>query len=57
MPDPDADLIRLLHQLDGHLGLAIHRGEGSRMEWKFEAAELITRIRQTIKELSSRTPN
>lgn len=51
MPD-NADLIRLLREIDGQLGLAVHRGEGSRIEWKFESAELINRIRATIADLS-----
>lgn len=55
-PITTAHLIRLLHEIDGHLGLAVHRAEGARMEWRQEAADLITRIRQAIKELS-RTPN
>ena len=42
------DLVRLLHQADGQLGLAVHRGEGERERWKQEASALITRIRKTL---------
>lgn len=41
-----AEVARLLHELDGHLGLAVHRGEGSSARWKEEANNLITRIRR-----------
>jgi hypothetical protein len=45
----DAELVGLLHAIDGQLGLAVYRGEGGRAEWKAEATSLITRIRQTLR--------
>lgn len=47
------ELVQLLHQVDGQLGLAIYRGEGDRAEWKAEGIQLIVRIRATIKELEA----
>jgi hypothetical protein len=44
------ELIKLLHEVDGHLGLAIHRDEHS-PRWKEEAGSLITRLRATIRTL------
>lgn len=49
-PDPplrEAEL-RLLHEIDGHLGLAIHRGEGQTDRWKGEAAEFVLRLRALL---------
>lgn len=45
-------VIRLLNELDGHLGLAVHRGEGSTDLWKREAVDLITRIRDTLSAMN-----
>lgn len=45
------DVIRLLHHLDGHLGLAVHRGEGSTEHWKRETANYVTDIRKAIAAL------
>lgn len=41
-------LIRLLHECDGQLGLAIYRGEGSTDEWKAEATALVHRARAAL---------
>ncbi len=44
------ELIRLLEEIDGQLGLAVYRDEhGDR--WKAEAKDLITRVRDAIFEL------
>lgn len=40
------DMKDLLRQLDGHLGLAVHRGEGCDTRWLREATEYIDRIRR-----------
>lgn len=45
----DTDLERLLHELDGHLGLAVYRNEHDD-RWKNEAKELISRIREYLKD-------
>lgn len=39
----------LLGRLDGLLGLAIYRGEGSTQEWKDEAYGLLIEIRGVLK--------
>ena len=44
---------KLLQELDGHLGLAVHRGEGSQPLWKQEAIELISRIRKASQTFAS----
>lgn len=44
-PDSDTKLRTLLQEIDGLLGLAVHRGEGNTDQWKREANEIITRIR------------
>ena len=43
-------LQRLLHEIDGHLGLAVHRDDHSD-DWKSEASALIARIRFWLTEL------
>ena len=48
-PTKDAELVRLLHQIDGQLGLAVHRGNLNNEQWKLEAEELIGRIRKLVK--------
>lgn len=48
------ELVKLLHAVDGQLGLAVHRGEGSRTEWKAEADQLIGRVRIAVKSLERR---
>jgi hypothetical protein len=55
MSDPHApthakEVEHLLHEVDGHLGLAVHRGEGSSARWKAEAQQLIGRIRRVLAE-------
>lgn len=50
----DQAVIRLLHHLDGHLGLAVHRGMAGDEEWIREADALIHRTRQTIDALGAR---
>lgn len=45
-----AELVRLLHEVDGQLGLAVYRGQHDQ-QWKDEAKALITRIRAAIKDL------
>lgn len=45
----DPKLRRLLNELDGHLGLAVYRGEGRDQRWKAEAEALIIRIREFTK--------
>jgi hypothetical protein len=52
-PAQRAELVRLLHEVDGHLGLAVHRGNGHLGWWKKDADKLIGRIRQAIKELEA----
>ncbi len=47
-------VIRLLHEVDGQLGLAVYRNEHDD-RWKNESKELITRISATINELSARS--
>jgi len=42
------ELIALLHKIDGHLGLAVYRGEGGSIRWKKESEELIISIRRII---------
>lgn len=49
MPDHRV-LIRLLHEIDGQLGLAVYRGETG-AEWKRESEQLIVRIRNAIADL------
>lgn len=52
--DPDHyanDLRVLLHHIHSHLGLAIHRGEGSLDRWKLEADQLRSRIDLLIDKL------
>ena len=45
-----AELVRLLHEVDGQLGLVVYRGEhGSR--WNRESQRLISRIRAMIVQL------
>lgn len=44
------DLIRLLQEVDGQLGLAVYRNEHND-RWKEEAKDLIIRIRDAICEL------
>lgn len=51
MPRPAVDrsaLLHLLHQLDGHLGLAVYRGEGDTKPWIDEARGLIIAVRSHI---------
>ena len=50
------ELIKLLHEIDGHLGLAVHRREGDTDEWIGRAANLISRIRRIIPTLEPRMP-
>jgi hypothetical protein len=45
---PKKPLTKLLEEIDGHLGLAVHRGEGSQEAWNREANGLIIRIRQWL---------
>jgi hypothetical protein len=45
------DVVKLLHEVDGQLGLAVHRGEGHRDQWKQEALDLIGQIRAIIPTL------
>lgn len=45
------EVAALLEQVDGHLGLAVHRGEGSSPRWKEEAGEYIDALRSTAKVL------
>jgi len=47
----EAKLLQLLHEVDGQLGLAVHRGEGKSERWILESSELITRIRSAIREI------
>ena len=49
------DLVQLLHEVDGQLGLAIHRNTHDEA-WKREATELISRIRGAIKILEEGNP-
>ena len=49
------ELLDLLHDLDGHLGLAAHRREGDQPEWRSEAHRLIGRIREAIEGLAEDT--
>lgn len=42
------DVVRLLHEIDGHLGLAIHRGEGKDERWIKEAEQYRSRLRSAI---------
>lgn len=43
-----AALTTLLHHIDGHLGLAVHRGVGGTPSWLADAENLIGRIRKAI---------
>lgn len=45
------DVLVLLQSLDGHLGLAVYRGEGQTEDWKTAAQIYITRIRKKIAEI------
>lgn len=47
------EIVSLLHQLDGHLGLAVHRGEAGSAMWEQESEELISRIRRVLKDMGS----
>lgn len=44
-------LKRLLEEVDGHLGLAIHRNEGSTERWKEEAKGFRRRIDAAVTDL------
>lgn len=44
-------IVRLLHEVDGQLGLAIYRNEGNQIRWKQEATDLLRRIRETVESL------
>lgn len=50
-PTDNQDLVRLLHEVDGQLGLAVYRGEGTTQRWMKEAHALIARVRAAAKAL------
>lgn len=45
------EVVRLLYECDGQLGLAIHRGEGKSAHWLKEAEDLRGRIRKLTERL------